>query len=254
MHHKTAIIVMASLAPLAGLQAATLLTPGTTQVHYILGESGANFTTNFQDSSGNSRNMIGGAGVDYNLGVTTWNSGAIPASGSTASLMVVDGNAKWNMSNATGISSDYQVTIFLSSSNTWGGDPNPTGVQTIFGMDGIFLKRQGLNYYGEVNGATVGTLTTTEWAGTGLMFQKVNDVFSFWTSSNGGNTWTQQGSDVTAAGFGDDWGTTHLFVKPGGGENYTGYADNFKVVAVPEPGAALLGGLGMLALLRRRRS
>ena len=158
--------------------------------------------------------------------------------------MIVDTKAKYAMENAAGVSPDYQVTIFLSSSNTWAGDPNPTGVQTIFAMDGIAFKRQGLDYYGQVNNATVGTITTSEWAGTGLMFQKVNDVFSFWTSSNGGASWTQQGSDVTAAGLGDDWASTHLFLKPGAGENYTGYADNFKVVAafpnlVPHFSAAL---------------
>jgi uncharacterized protein (TIGR03382 family) len=30
--------------------------------------------------------------------------------------------------------------------------------------------------------------------------------------------------------------------------------DNLTITAIPEPGAALLGGLGMLALLRRRRA
>lgn len=246
MNHRSTIIVLASLAPLAGIQAATLLTPGATQILYALGESGADFSTNFTDASGNGRNMLDGTPSG-----ATWTGGGI-ASGSSASLMIVDSKAKYTMGSAAGVSPDYQVTIFLSSSNTWGGDPNPTGVQTIFAMDGIAFKRQGLDYYGQVNGATVGNLTTTEWAGTGLMFQKVNDVFSFWTSSNGGATWIQQGSDVAAAGFGDDWGSTHLFIKPGSGENYTGYADNFKVVAVvPEPRAAWLG---LLAMLRRRRA
>lgn len=144
--------------------AAILGTPGATQVQYTLGESGADFVNNFQDASGNNRHMTGGAGVDYAVGTTSWTGSGIP-SGSTSSLMIVDGKAKWGMSNTAGISSDYQVTIFLSSSNTWGGDPNPSGTQTIFAMDGVALKRQGLTYSGEVNGATVGSLTTTEWTG-----------------------------------------------------------------------------------------
>lgn len=41
-----------------------------------------------------------------------------------------------------------------------------------------------------------------------------------------------------------------------GGNNFanTGWIDNVSVTAIPEPGAALLGGIGMLALLRRRRA
>ena len=167
--------------------------------------------------------------------------------------MIVDNKYKHGMINTTAISASYQVSIFLSSSNTWPGDPNPTGVQTIFDMDGITFKRQGLDYYAQVNGSTVGTLTTTEWAGTGLMFQRADNIFSFWTSSNGGTSWTQQGSDVTAAGLGDDWATTHLFIKPGGGDNYTGYADNFKVTSIPEPSAAALGLLAAGGLILRRR-
>ncbi|MCX6876933.1 MAG: hypothetical protein NTW21_24430 [Verrucomicrobia bacterium] len=236
----TTLLAPASIAILAStsVHSAILGTPGATQVEYTLGESGADFSTNFTDTSGNNRNMTGGTASG-----TSWN-GAGLASGSTNSLMIVDGRAKYNMDNATGVSPDYQVTIFLQSSNTWGGDPNPTGVQTIFTMDGISFKRQGLNYYGQVNGASVGTLTTTEWAGTGLMFQKVNDVFSFWTSNDGGISWTQQGSDVTAAGFGANWGSTHLFIKPGGGETYTGYADAFAVRSATAPPQANILAFG----------
>jgi len=41
-----------------------------------------------------------------------------------------------------------------------------------------------------------------------------------------------------------------------GGNNFanTGWIDNVSVTAIPEPGAAVLGGLGMLALLLRRRA
>jgi hypothetical protein len=204
------------------MHAAILGTPGATQVEYTLGESGVDFSTNFTDTSGNGRNMTAGTAS----GTSSSNGGI--AAGSTADLLIQSNRAKWNMGNATGISADYQVSIFLSSSNT-------AGVQTIFDMDGISFKRQGLNYYGQVNGATVGTLTTTEWAGTGLMFQKVNDVFSFWTSNDGGISWTQRGSDVTAPGWGGNWGSTHLFIKPCGGETYSGYADAFVVRSVTSP-------------------
>jgi hypothetical protein len=36
--------------------------------------------------------------------------------------------------------------------------------------------------------------------------------------------------------------------------NNTAWVDNISVTAVPEPGSALLGGIGLLALLRRRRA
>jgi hypothetical protein len=35
--------------------------------------------------------------------------------------------------------------------------------------------------------------------------------------------------------------------------NSIAYIDNLSITAIPEPSAALLGGLGLLALLRRRR-
>lgn len=226
-------MILAAAIPLgwSSAHAGNLGIPGITQVQYNLGESGADFVTNFQDTSGNNRQMTGGAGVDYAVGTSSWTGAGIP-SGSVASLMIEGGKAKWGMGNATGISADYQVMIFLSSSNTWGGDPNPTGTQTIFAMDGIAFTRQGLTYSGVVNGATVGSLTTTEWSGTGLLFQKIDNVFSFWTSGDGGSTWTQQGPDVPASGLGANWASIHLFVKPGGGENYTGYADAFTVRSV----------------------
>lgn len=208
--------------------AATLGTPGATQVEYTLGENGTGWAANFQaDATGNGRIMNGGGGPD------NWLAGPI-ANGSTNSWMIADGKSAWIMSNASGMAANYQVTVFLSSADNWG--PNATGQQFIFNMDGINFTRTGQTYTGTVNNTVVGSFTTSNnWENTGLMFQKMNDVFSFWISTNGGTTWTQYGSDLAGPGFGVDWSTTHLFVKPGGGSNYSGYADDFKVVSATLP-------------------
>jgi autotransporter-associated beta strand protein len=243
MKPKSNLIALSSIClflatGIPSTHAAILGTPGAIQVEYTLGESGADFVNNFQDASGNNRNMVGGAGVDYAVGTTTWTTGPIAASGSTASLMSADGKAKWTMSNAAGISTDYQVTIFVDASDDWPNPGTAVSAQTIFSMDGISFTRQGGNYAGVVNGTTLGTYSAgTGWHQVGLMFQKINDVFSFWISTNGGASWTQQGGDLTAVGLGDDWGSSHLFVKPGGGENYWGYADAFAVRSVTLPPA-----------------
>jgi hypothetical protein len=107
-----------------------------------------------------------------------------------------------------------------------------------------------------VNGNTVGTYTA---GNSGIMIQKMNGSFSLWSTGYNADgtagTWTQQGTEVASATSGDSFSSMHVFIKPGGGENYWGYVGDFKVtsLAIPEPSAALLGGLGLLALLRRRR-
>lgn len=53
---------------------------------------------------------------------------------------------------------------------------------------------------------------------------------------------------VVGMGFGSDGG-----YNTGGASSYT-YLDNASLSVVPEPGSAFLGGLGLLALLRRRRA
>ena len=240
------LLAAAIAAGAPSAHAASLGTPGTSQVEYTLGESGADFVNNFQDASGNSRHMTGGAGVDYAVGTTSWNGGGIP-SGSTSSLMIADGKAKWGMSNTAGISADYQVSIFVDASDDWPSAGTAGAPQTIFEMDGVSFTRQGGNYVGVVNGNTLGTFNGgTGWRQVGLMFQKVGDVFSFWTSVDRGLSWIQQGGDLTASGVGVNWGSIHLFVKPGGGGNYWGYADGFTVrsVTLPPPGGDLIWNNG----------
>ena len=97
----------------------------------------------------------------------------------------------------------------------------------------------GMTYYTSVAGTQIETYTaTTEWQPTGLMVQKLNNMFSSWVSTNYGTSWSQYGPDVSAPSAYVNFGSTHLFVRPGGGYHYWGPADDFKVVAVTAPGYA----------------
>ena len=58
-------------------------------------------------------------------------------------------------------------------------------------------------------------------------------------------------NDIVANYGGFDWRISYSADSVG--NSFTG-GNDIALMAVPEPGAALLGGLGMLALLRRRRA
>jgi MYXO-CTERM domain-containing protein len=265
-HAGLASLVLVAVVGMADQShSATLLTPGAVQVEYTLGESGLDWISNFQtDASGNGRTMaLGGNNA-------TWDRGGI-APGSTKAIFVnsttVEGNGgaqAYVMNNTAGMPSDFQVSIFLATPGTFGGANSDNGAGYVFTVGDLSLRASGnvgtqeVTYSAFVGASQVGTITVggAEVA-TGLLVQKVGNTFSFWTSLNTGASWTQQGSDLTDPVASIPWESTHLFIKPGGGNQYSGYADDFKVsavVPVPEPGAALLGGLGMLALLRRRRA
>jgi hypothetical protein len=68
-----------------------------------------------------------------------------------------------------------------------------------------------------------------------------------------GTTWTQYTSGSIAATAGSIGQTLGLKVVSSGATDSFGNFDEIQVNVIPEPSAALLGGLGMLALLRRRR-
>ena len=222
----------------ASSRGADLGVPGATQVEYTFGENGIYGDANFHaDASGNGRTMFGGYSVD------SWLGGPL-VNGSTHSLMIVNGEGAWVMNNSAGMATDFQVSIFLSASPNWPSTGSNNGPETaILHIGDLWLQADGntgdgsMTYYASLAGTRIGTYTAPQWQATGLMVQKLKNVFSYWVSTDYGTSWSQFGSDITAPSATINFGGTHLFVQPGGGNNYTGYADDFKVVAVPVPAA-----------------
>jgi PEP-CTERM motif len=84
----------------------------------------------------------------------------------------------------------------------------------------------------------------------------LNLIGSFSTgalSQSGSEAWTQYTSGSISATAGSIGQTLGLKVVSDGPAGSFGNFDEIQVNVIPEPSTALLGGLGMLALLRRRR-
>jgi hypothetical protein len=173
----------------------------------------------------------------------------VSGSASTAQLWLTDTVAPFGDTNASGpgnritfnaantFTGNLRVdTAFvgatLSNTSTWAFKVGATGVNnTIFGagkvnLDGIFsfdLTGSGINLGDNWSLVDHGTLTET------------------------------YGSTFSVAGFTDNLDNTWS-KDIGGGLSYNFNEGTGQLSVIPEPSATLLGGLGMLALLRRRRA
>jgi hypothetical protein len=165
--------------------------------------------------------------------------------GSASGGTDVSSDGFWNMTNTHGNAAAYATSI----SDTDGG-----------------------SIYQRVNLDAGVTYTMTVAIGSSSAAPKTNADYSlvFYNSSFsvqqaatvgvatfGTNTFTDASVSFTPSVSGDYFvGMRNRGFVPGTGANNnqsTVFFDNVRLVAVPEPSAALLGGLGMLCLLRRRR-
>ena len=173
--------------------------------------------------------------------LTTVNStGTLGGSGTVGALTVASGGTV-APGNSPGILSAGNTS--LQSGSTLGIELNGTGVGTDYDQ---------LNVTGTVSlaGALAVTMGYSPVVNGTLFFILANDsndaiTGTFSNAPTDGATYTFGGQDFQISYFGN-------YVSPGVG-TFTG-GNDVVLVAVPEPGAALLGGLGMLALLRRRRA
>jgi hypothetical protein len=154
---------------------------------------------------------------------------------------------KFNMSVSNGVDpSDW-------TSFTVGGGQNPFVNDGSVGFSSLFRDNGGTQQFS--NGGGIGssanftdgqliTLVLSDATGSGSAFSAsngANDIVKMYVNGSLTNTFTGLNLDAT-----DQYISFHA-------NNTVANIDNLTITAIPEPGAALLGGLGMLALLRRRR-
>ncbi|MEO7100192.1 MAG: autotransporter-associated beta strand repeat-containing protein [Luteolibacter sp.] len=209
------------------------------------------------------------SGTNTYNGTTTISSGTLKlaSTGSIANSSTIINNATFDVSAVTAYT--VGATQTLAGSGTVIGNTTVAGTLAIGNSPGSMTFNNDLTLTGvatmELGGSTtagtdydygnvLGTLTyggalnIISYNGYSLAQVAAYNLFD-------GGTITGDFSSVSVGGLGlsyfsgtDSWsGTT-------GSMTYTFTESTGVLTAVPEPGAALLGGLGMLALLRRRRS
>jgi autotransporter-associated beta strand protein len=231
--------------------------------------------------AGEIQNVIEGTGTVTKTGVGTWTlSGANTYSGATT---IKSGTLKINSS--TSISGSSSITVGDTGSSGAALDATAAGftvgsTQTLGGIGTIFATGQTVTASGTISsGNSVGTLTID--GGTLALNADTDFVFELGTSSDlislinaatlnlgAGTLGLADFLFSNSGGFGEG-----VYTLIGGASSFSGTLDSSNVTGVvlgynstlsmsgnnliltviPEPGAALLGSLGMLVLLRRRR-
>jgi autotransporter-associated beta strand protein len=196
------------------------------------------------------------SGASTYTGVTTVSSGTLLVNGSlgNTAVTVESGATLGGSGGVVGLTS-ASITVAAGGTLGPGASAGTLSVNGNVTIDGVFAYE----YDGATSSADLLDVNGT------LMLNSATLTLSdlFGNSYNMGDKFTLAAYDTligTFSGYADD--TAYVF---GGGEwliNYNddtaglngGAGSNFiTMTAIPEPSASLIGGLGMLALLRRRR-
>jgi hypothetical protein len=215
---KTKVII--SLFAVAGMAQAVVIVDTTYNVNTSLGDT----TQYFLESTDATWTI--GAGVTVSGGRYFIGSGGAPENDDVPAIFTVDGGGTLDLTR-NGI-----YNLRLGQDNT-----SEAGILIIKGGSAVNLS-----------GATAGAFAQQ----TGS-YMELNGLGSTFRSVGSWNALTSQFTSQTGVA-----GGTPITVNVAGGVGYTIEATTSgaftTITVVPEPNAAVLGGLGVLALLRRRRA
>jgi fibronectin-binding autotransporter adhesin len=200
--------------------------------------SGATFDVSAQAYSVGSGVTLTNNGT-VNGGFTVASGGTVNGSGTFNGAVVVDGAL--NPGNSPG-SQTYGAGLTLGAASTT--TMEIAGLGGVAGTDFDYINVTGgtLTFDGTLAIVDFGGFDTSAQTGTYNLFDMVAGAGDFDTVTVDGNALTYSvGTDDWSATVGD---ATYNFAESTG---------VLSVTVVPEPTAALLGGLGLLGLLRRRR-
>lgn len=190
---------------------------------------------------------------------TNGNASALESAGADVvtplTLSAEDGGGTINLTTISAYSGATAQTLGMSvdgmgvGNDKWGSGPQGWvfSFNQIVSFDGIGFSTSGGNGEGL-------KIESTAWANA-----IVDDTGQDWSFSSDGTSGifsilagNGPTFDFTSAGVASVAAGTPIIIEHNAG-NGGGQMTEFTITAIPEPSTALLGGLGMLALLRRRR-
>ena len=238
MKLKTSTLLAVSLVLAAGVNAATVIASNSTSDGTNVNE--VNLWG--YDTTSHNVQTYGGQYGNYYL-AQSFNTGTLGADNKLSSISV----------GTVGTVTASTLTAYLYETTT-GASPNPNYwkvAATAAATATVTLSN-----------ATGPATVTFDFSSANLTLSD-NTTYAFYLAPDSGSSFVWAGNSTSSYAGGEAMGV--FTANLGGGDGFwTGTGDGmpqsdvtgdrvFSVTAIPEPGAALLGGIGLLALLRRRR-